>query len=359
MNEQPATDSKETTTTVEKKVEPTQPVTEVAETTVKPETTENIWDDYKQEMKKYTGATQEDTKKDVIPATKTGETPKVETVGEIPKKEEVVTDQPKVEGETELPEIKIEDLTFMRKGEKIPLMRVLQEFEKEGILQDFVSDYTSKNYDYYGKTQEHSKTVKDFQLKVEAHKQRIEILEVRNLANELGEASIKPKEWFESAEDKDGNVKYDDPDKAYKNYIDDVSKRGQELVNIIQETRLTNANTLKSFANKNGLDFDYCENELLPQLFEHISPSLAGEKIPFKEETFDIFYKGLKYDEDLKTEKELSFKEGQKTAYTEVSETQDKGEPAIVSTQGVETQSQEGWEDYENSIQMELNKGKQ
>lgn len=347
MNEQPVTDSKE--------VEPTQPETEVAETTVKPETTENIWSDYDKEIKKYTGATQEDTKKDVIPAVKTGETPKVETVGEIPEKKEVKTDQP--EGETELPEIKIEDLKIKRKGEEVPLTRVLQEFQKEGKLQEFVDDYTSKNWDYYSKTQEHSKAVKEFQAEVEAHKQRIDILEVRNLANELGEANIKPKEWFESAVDEEGNLKYDDPEKAHKSYMDDISKRGQELINTIQETRQTNANTLKSFANKNGLDFDYCENVLLPQLFEHISPSLAGEKIPFKEETFDIFHKGLKYDEDIKTEKELSFKEGQKTAYTEVSETQDKGEPAIVSSQGVETQSQQGWEDYDNSIKKYLNRG--
>ena len=223
--EQPTTDSKETTTTVDK-VEPTQPNKEVAEIP------ENVFDDYEKEMERYIGATKKtDTKEDVIPAVKVEETQEVKTVTELPKKEESPTQESSTEvtDQSVLPEVKIEDLTFKRKGEEVPLMTVLQEFQKEGKLQEFVKDYTSKYYDYYSKTQEHSKTVKDFNASVEEYKQKVEILELKNLVNELGEANIKSKEYFENAVDKDNNVKYDDPEKAYKSYIADVEKRGQNL----------------------------------------------------------------------------------------------------------------------------------
>jgi len=319
MAEQPKEDS-----TV---VETTQPETEVVETT--------DVDDIDKSLDREWEVAYPTKDAETIPAKKQSEVreelapdPKIEGTKGIEQKEEQ-----KEETSEEVIELKIEDLTIKRKDEVIPIMTVLQEFHKAGQLQEFVDDYTSKRFDYYSKTQEHSKNVKDFDAGIEAQKSRMEAIEYKNFAMSIGEENLKTKDYFENTLDGEGNPKYDDPDKAFTNYMSDVKKKGTEYVGKVNETMQINNEYLKNFGNKHGLSFDECEKEFLPQLREYLNPTIAQGQMPLKEDTFDVFYKGMNHEKLVAEAIEKAVKEKAKSIYSEVESTSIKSEEPIQSTQ--------------------------
>ena len=329
--EQPTTDSKE--------IQTTQPETEVVQDV---DDIEKSLDNAMNDM----GITDEDTKTPAKRQSEMNEENAPEPTVEGTRKPDEVKTEIKPDEKTdevktdEEPEFKIEDLKIKRKGEEVPITTVLQEFHKAGQLQEFVDDYTSKKFDYYSKTQEHSKSVKDFNAEIEAQKSRMEAIEYKNFAISIGEENLKTKDYFENALDSEGELKFDDPDKAYQNYMSDVKKKGEEYVSKVNGTMQINNEHLKNFANKYSLSYDDCENEFLPKLREYLNPTIAQGQMPLKEDTFDVFYKGTHHDELLKVAVEKAVREAKKSAYGEIDNISSKSEEPIHSSQEIHQQTE-------------------
>lgn len=351
--EQPNKDSKEQVT--EEVTKTTQPDKEVAEKSV------NLFEDYEQERKAFVPAPEKPAGKDekVLPAQKVETKPEIKTEPEVKPK---VEGTPEVKPEGEIPEgevkpliERVKDWTIKRKDENIPVLEILDEFDKAGQLQDFFNDYTSKKFDYFRKTQDNSRDRDEWHKERDLNNQMVEAIQLENLANEIDERNLKDISFFKNAVNDEGELVYEEPEKALKKYQEGVREKATQYTDNANKAMGMNQQYLAAFANKYSLDAEYVEKELLPLINQYLQPSIAKRQQPFKEDTFEVFYRGINYEPMVKVEKENSFKEGQKSAYTEIKETKEKAEQPIQSSQEVQAQPTPGFEDYEAELSKYTN----
>ena len=112
-----------------------------------------------------------------------------------------------------------------------------------------------------------------------------------------------------------------------------------------------NQGYLRDFANKNSLSYDDCENEFLPQLREYLNPTIAEGQMSLKEDTFEVFYKGMNFEKLSDAKVEKAVKEAKKGAYKEVEQTSQQAEEPIQSTQTQHQEPNEIWRDMDEQFE--------
>lgn len=260
---------------------------------------------------------------------------KVEETETDTKPEETKEDTSQPEEEKPFIE-RIKDRTIKRKGEDVPVLEILETFDKAGELQSFFDDYSSKKFDYYMKTQENSRDKEGWHKERDLYNQEMTVVKLENLANEIDERNLLDIKHFKNATNEDGEFIYDEPEKALRKYQEEVKTKADQYINNKNETMKVNLQNLSNFANKHGLDSEYVDKELLPLINQYMQPSIAKGQQPFKEDTFEIFYKGLNSDTLIREAVEKANKETVQKTYEEIERTKDKSTEPIQSSQETE-----------------------